>query len=172
MNIPCILVDGISDGKEHMWNYVQIDGVWYAVDVTWNDPIISKNVAVSGYENEKYLLVGTDCVIDGEKFSDTHIVRNIVTDGGISFINEPLISNVSYNTKVSHICELEADICTFCYAKKFDANRDGEIDMSDLVAMQNVLFNDSKNGNCDFDGNGVINSLHYILLRKYFWETF
>lgn len=46
VGIPCVLVDGHaknstdSDGEAHMWNYVQMDdGNWYAVDVTWNDPV-------------------------------------------------------------------------------------------------------------------------------------
>lgn len=44
LGIPCILVSGdatnSNGGTEpHMWNYVQIDGKWFAVDATWDDPI-------------------------------------------------------------------------------------------------------------------------------------
>lgn len=54
--IPCVLVAGES----HMWNYVQMeDGKWYAVDVTWNDPItrtttgeMIKAGKKSGFEND------------------------------------------------------------------------------------------------------------------------
>ncbi len=36
--IPCILVQGESFDVGHMWNYVRMDdGVWYAVDTTWDD---------------------------------------------------------------------------------------------------------------------------------------
>lgn len=36
-NIPCVLVVGFADGA-HMWNYVKMDdGLWYLVDVTWDD---------------------------------------------------------------------------------------------------------------------------------------
>ncbi len=41
--IPCVLVIGTgvvssSSSGPHMWNYVKLDnGLWYAVDVTWND---------------------------------------------------------------------------------------------------------------------------------------
>ena len=37
--IPCVLVTGVTDsGEYHMWNYVQMEnGVWYAVDATWDD---------------------------------------------------------------------------------------------------------------------------------------
>ena len=55
--IPCVIVDG----ADHEWNYVKVDGKWYAVDVTWNDPTGGgKDGAVSGSENENYFLVGAD----------------------------------------------------------------------------------------------------------------
>lgn len=28
-----------SDVMNHMWNYVQLDGNWYHIDITWNDPV-------------------------------------------------------------------------------------------------------------------------------------
>lgn len=169
-NIPCVLVDGISNGDEHMWNYVQIDGVWYAVDVTWNDPQISKFVLKSGYETEDYLLVGSDSVINGQKFSDSHIVRDTVIDGGVAFTNEPLISKASYNTKVSHFCTLKNGYCSHCYAKQYDVNRDNEIDIIDMIYLKNSLLDDNKNGNLDCDANGYANGMDLIILKKYFWK--
>jgi len=45
MRIPCILVSGTATNSEgtterHEWNYVQIDNKWYAVDSTWDDPVV------------------------------------------------------------------------------------------------------------------------------------
>ena len=38
--IPCITVYSEDDkGDEHAWNQVKIDGNWYYVDCTWNDPV-------------------------------------------------------------------------------------------------------------------------------------
>ena len=34
--IPCVSV--VSDPMNHTWNLVQLDGEWYHVDVTWDDP--------------------------------------------------------------------------------------------------------------------------------------
>ncbi len=64
LNIPCVCVYGIYTPKQnvnepHIWNYVQIDGKWYGVDVTHDDPTNSnwteKN---SGHETRQYWLVG------------------------------------------------------------------------------------------------------------------
>jgi transglutaminase/protease-like cytokinesis protein 3 len=41
LGVECITVHGFytRTGGEHAWNMVRIDGEWYCVDVTWNDPI-------------------------------------------------------------------------------------------------------------------------------------
>ncbi|WPC41224.1 Ig-like domain-containing protein [Clostridium sp. JS66] len=33
------IITGEGDGQPHAWNLVKIDGNWYHLDVTWNDPI-------------------------------------------------------------------------------------------------------------------------------------
>lgn len=38
LGIPCKVVSGISGGLPHAWNQIQIDGKWYFVDATWDDP--------------------------------------------------------------------------------------------------------------------------------------
>lgn len=41
LDIECITVFGTpnSNGLEHSWNMVKLDGEWYCVDVAWDDPI-------------------------------------------------------------------------------------------------------------------------------------
>ena len=80
--IPCIVVTGnarqnnMSSPELHMWNEVQLeDSLWYAVDVTWNDPISPDNpkAAVSGYETDFWLLRGKrDMVSQGMTFAESH----------------------------------------------------------------------------------------------------
>lgn len=45
-NIKCYIVTGQATNKKgtegHAWNIVEIDGIWYHVDVTWDDPIPEK----------------------------------------------------------------------------------------------------------------------------------
>ena len=50
LNIECITVNGLAnaDKEEHAWNMVRLDGEWYCVDVTWDDPIASFEI------DEKY----------------------------------------------------------------------------------------------------------------------
>ena len=45
--VECITVVGASYGStsDHAWNLVRLEGEWYAVDPTWNDPAGGENVA-------------------------------------------------------------------------------------------------------------------------------
>ena len=65
LNIPCIMVSGVAideDGNEerHAWNYVYINNNWYAVDTTWDDPIIIGNGKITEDIKHKYFLKGKD----------------------------------------------------------------------------------------------------------------
>ena len=74
LGIPCVPIHGLQTSgapEAHMWNAVQIDGAWYVVDATWDDPVgldANGNIISSGWdgldgaEAETYLLVGQDIV--------------------------------------------------------------------------------------------------------------
>ncbi|MBO4815980.1 MAG: hypothetical protein J5507_03525 [Clostridia bacterium] len=54
-NINCIIVQGIgtAQGREnHAWNYAQLNGIWYGVDCTWDDPVIIGDLRY--YIEQKY----------------------------------------------------------------------------------------------------------------------
>jgi hypothetical protein len=113
LNIPCVLVDGPAisslNGKpeSHMWNYVQIDGGWYAVDVTWNDPFVpgAPEEKVSGYETQKWMLLGSETqVADGLGFLASHEVVNQLRSDGLCFVNGPVLEPEAYvpNTSVGY----------------------------------------------------------------------
>ena len=73
MDIPCILLSGLARKtasallEAHMWLYVEMeDGKWYAIDPTWDDPVISGvNTVVSGSETHTWFLVGSSTDIGG-----------------------------------------------------------------------------------------------------------
>ena len=57
------IMTGWADGELHAWNRVKLDGKWYQVDSTWDDPIPDR----IGYAGHIFLNV-TDDIMD-----DTHI---------------------------------------------------------------------------------------------------
>ena len=54
----------------HAWNLVKIDGQWYHVDCTWDDPNDSGEASVSGWEGYDYFLVGDDFVKQSRTFDE------------------------------------------------------------------------------------------------------
>ena len=80
--IPCVLVtgearkDSLSTPESHMWNEVLMcDSLWYAVDVTWNDPVdsIRSGLACSENETDFWLLMGAnDSVANDFSFAKSH----------------------------------------------------------------------------------------------------
>lgn len=85
LNIPNIIVygEGINSNNEqefHSWNYVQLDdGKWYAVDVTWDDPIIVGTGTIPESLKYKYFMKGSDF------FFKTHIESGDVSGTGQNF---------------------------------------------------------------------------------------
>ena len=92
LGIPCVLVIGTgtnSEGKteDHAWNYVEVDGNWYAVDTTWDDPIIRGNGTIPSNVKYKYFLKGE------QEFNKDHTPSGYFTEGGKLF-TYPNLSSV------------------------------------------------------------------------------
>lgn len=54
MGIPCTLVMGKTDNVSHAWNAVKLDGNWYYIDVTWDDPVVNGTSNYPGGDNISY----------------------------------------------------------------------------------------------------------------------
>lgn len=67
MGYECVCVMGGAGSVEHMWNMVKLDGQWYHVDVTWDDPIMSDGSQALKYN---YFLI-SDAQIKRDHSIDT-----------------------------------------------------------------------------------------------------
>lgn len=82
--INCVIVIGTASNskgetEDHAWNYVELDGKWYAVDCTWDDPIIVGNGKLTDKSKYKYFLKGASTMnID-------HFPSGQFTTGGKEF---------------------------------------------------------------------------------------
>lgn len=49
--IECVMVNGRADNgygiEDHSWNKLKLDGKWYAMDVTWDDPVYATGTVVT-----------------------------------------------------------------------------------------------------------------------------
>ncbi|MBR3613984.1 MAG: hypothetical protein IKL55_02260 [Clostridia bacterium] len=93
LGIPCIIACGLAKNssgeiESHAWNYVQVENNWYAVDVTWDDPVIIGNGTLSDDIKYRYFLVGSD-----EFFKDHFEDGNIAVE--FKFVY-PELMNTNY----------------------------------------------------------------------------
>lgn len=84
LDIPCVLVSGTgtnSNGETeaHAWNYVKLNGNWYGVDVTWDDPIIIGNGYVTEDTYYKHFLKGKNT------FFETHEEDGYLSQNSMKF---------------------------------------------------------------------------------------
>jgi len=66
--IKSLIVEGTVDGQSHAWNLVNIDNHWSHVDVTWDDPISSRDVLRYDYYNISDKKMSADHIWDTTKY--------------------------------------------------------------------------------------------------------
>ena len=84
MDIPCVIVSGTATNSQgetenHAWNYVQLNGIWYAVDCTWDDPIIIGNGKINESIKYQYFLKGS------KEFNTSHAISGQMSENGKNF---------------------------------------------------------------------------------------
>ena len=89
--IDNVIVLGIGtnsrgETENHAWNYIAINGSWYATDVTWDDPVIQGGGTLLSSYRYRYYLKGLASI------SNDHIANGQFTEGGKVF-NYPAVSN-------------------------------------------------------------------------------
>ena len=86
-----IVVGTNADGSSHAWNVIKIDGDWYNVDCTWDDPILSTVIA----NNLRHRYFG---VTDAQIHNKSHYNINKKTTGTqVTYFTPPACTATKYN---------------------------------------------------------------------------
>lgn len=78
-DLNCLIVLGTSSGGGHVWNYVEIDGIWYGVDATWDDGdeiiydyfLVSRTIMARAHQANSSSNYGIDYQVDLPTLSST-----------------------------------------------------------------------------------------------------
>ncbi|MBQ7882275.1 MAG: hypothetical protein IJ312_06150 [Treponema sp.] len=94
IEVECVVVIGMAtnskgETQNHAWNYMNLDNKWYAIDVTWDDPIVIGHGYVGNDIKYRYFLKGST-TIDKDHFKETQF-----TEGGQEY-NYPQLSLNDY----------------------------------------------------------------------------
>jgi hypothetical protein len=120
-DIPCVCLSGDAGGP-HMWNAIQMeDGLWYLVDVTWDDS--------GSYLFDDYLLTGLNTV-------DKHFYKKTFAKSHISDGN-PYLPELNYSTTAYELRDISnfnetADSTTYLFEQY--------LVISPLTASQNDVY--------------------------------
>ena len=82
--LECNYVSGTSVNSSgvfgrHAWNQVKINGKWYNVDVTWDDPVLTNPVGKEKYKRYDYFLI-----------SDSRLYKNHTAENALHICSEDL----------------------------------------------------------------------------------
>jgi len=114
VGISCMTVKGTSKGEGHMWNVVKLDGYWYHVDVTWDDPIVAGSM--DGSLSYDYL-----------NLTDEDICLDHTIAAGFDELERILSQNPDYNDSAFYNFPLPS-----CTAVRYNFYQQNAINISDL----------------------------------------
>lgn len=78
-----------GETESHAWNYVKLNDNWYAVDVTWDDPIVIGNGTLPEKVKYQYFLKGSITM------NQNHVTSGKFTEAGQIF-TYPILSEKDY----------------------------------------------------------------------------
>lgn len=94
LGIPCVLISGTAtnskgETESHAWNNVYLDEKWYAVDLTWDDPILKGIATLTKDLRYRYFLKGS------KEFSKIHKEDGKLSENSIIF-TFPVLEKENY----------------------------------------------------------------------------
>ena len=121
LGVPAVCVSGLSDrnrtGSGHMWNLAQIGGVWYLVDVTWDD----SDKAGAQASSRRYLLVSNytnNTLLTSRQASGNFSGSTITTTFSYPMVSDTCYETAHQGTTIEGTdCEKagrESGTCTVC----------------------------------------------------------
>lgn len=151
--VPCRYV--VSEEMEHAWNLVCIDGNWYHVDLTWDDP----SPDLVGYVSHDYFMLTDQEIASAEE-------PHYNWDTDIS-CTDTRFSDAFWRDIYSAICYVSSDTCYLLRSDDYT----NHIYRRDVASgKETLLYKESKNyidlgyGNYKYEHQG----LSYRASRLYF----
>ena len=93
-------------GGNHSWNMVQMDGDWYHIDPTWDDPTGLAQAAVSGAENHFYFGLPDDIMLQDHTYTVTepcisYANNYYIRSGKISLWTDAFVQEINARLKTN-----------------------------------------------------------------------
>lgn len=157
VGIPCMVVcGGTPNGVSHAWNKVQVDGQWYNLDVTWDDPYDSQNPKPADHITHRYFLV-----TDAEINELTHLNVNCdIRDGTTLLFEPPAATANAYNYSIMEgkYADSAAKAKELFLSQLYAGDKYLEVKCSDKAVYDEVV-NQIRSEGLSYLGGGLVFSL-------------
>lgn len=176
-NIPCILVVGNNDlvnMTAHMWNYVQLDGLWYGIDTTWDDSTASNQYFLKGSEsfslNHTPESVYPDVtltfpLLSEQDYGTSAITTTATTETTTTITTTTIESETTTTTETTITTTTEPTTTTTTSTNTTTTEMTTTITTTETVITMSTTEKTYPIGDCNQDG--VCTLIDYVLLRKY-----
>ena len=138
--IDCIIVrgtslnSGLGKWESHAWNKVKINGKWYAMDVTWDDPFPDE----VGRLNYNYFLITDKDNASSHKWDDTGLPVADSTDLGIVYEKYGSLPKVASESEAIELLTGELE--------KFENSNESTLEIKFLYdKISTTLFQSAQN---------------------------
>lgn len=118
MSIECQVISGQADGIEHAWNLVKLDGGYYHIDVTHDDPVPDRGP--SGPVDHRHFLRSDDMMSETHQWKRENY-KTAAADGAHYFRQNELI--------VNDVDMLKDKLQKFLMISDFADNRDDQLEL-------------------------------------------
>ena len=101
-------INSLGEVESHAWNQIKVDGNWYNVDVTWDDPVAEGDF---GFDNVRYTyFLVPDSIIDVDHISDPGEVRYPCVTPQPEFLIEEVIEEDIESKEDYVLCKTDDDV--------------------------------------------------------------
>lgn len=171
--IETIQVSGVghstpTQNENHAWNLVKLEGKWYELDLTWDDP----KKGTEPYRD--FFLVGLETkasVLSGNPtFEASHEMYPYFTRAECSF-TFPAISKTAYVYTGNTYEPVNSESPAPSGVKKGDTNLDGQVELKDAqlalkAALDLIVLDTKQTEAADVDGNGKVDLTDAQMILK------
>lgn len=146
--IPCMITTSLL--MNHAWNVVQIDGHWYHVDVTWNDPL--SRDANGGVTNTNTKVWTSYLLLSDSEISDHYLYDFSCNTSSHDNVNK----NSRTITGNSEVCIEDSPLNPYLNRNSITLAKGGDTFKLELTGTQVVSFKSKNKSIATVSKKGVI----------------
>lgn len=140
VGIDCMVITGTNEkGTSHAWNKVKVEGEWYNLDATWDDPILS--TPITNYLRYTFFLVPDEWINEKTHFNINTVTLN--SGDKVTYYEPPKATATAQNyfVKNGYVYDNRADADKALKAELEKAASEGTV-VAHIMVSSDSLYNE------------------------------